>query len=30
VVTLDAKVDEQGLLEAMPVKTFYEQGGYKF
>jgi hypothetical protein len=30
VVTLDAKVDEQGLLESMPVKTFYEQGGYKF
>jgi hypothetical protein len=30
VVTLDAKVDDQGLLESMPVKTFYEQGVYRF
>jgi len=29
VATLDAKVDEQGHLVGMPVKTFYEEGGYK-
>jgi hypothetical protein len=30
VAALDAKVDAQGHLESMPVKTFFEQGGYKF
>jgi hypothetical protein len=30
VVTLDAKVDDHGHLESIPVKTFYQQGGYKF
>jgi hypothetical protein len=30
VATLDAKVDTQGLLEAVPVKLFLQQGGYKF
>jgi hypothetical protein len=30
VVTLDAKVDGYGHLESIPVKTFYQQGGYKF
>jgi len=29
VATLDAKVDEKGQLISMPVKTFFEQGGYK-
>jgi hypothetical protein len=30
VVTLDAKVDDQGHLLSMPTVTFYERGGYKF
>jgi hypothetical protein len=30
VATLDAKVDEKGLLESMPVKLFVQEGGYKF
>jgi hypothetical protein len=30
VASLDAKVDEQGRLVGMPVKTFFDQGGYKF
>lgn len=30
VAALDAKVDAQGHLEGMPVKTFFETGGYKF
>lgn len=30
VATLDAKVDEKGLLESVPVKLFVQQGGYKF
>ena len=30
VATLDAKVDDQGLLESVPVKLFLQQGGYKF
>ena len=30
VATLDAKVDEKGLLESVPVKLFLQQGGYKF
>jgi hypothetical protein len=30
VAALDAKVDGQGHLLAMPVKTCFEQGGYKF
>ena len=30
VVTLVAKVDEKGHLLEMPVKTFYQEGGYKF
>ena len=29
VATLDAKVDEKGRLEAMPVKLFVEEGGFK-
>jgi len=29
VATLEAKVDEKGHLVAMPVKTFFEEGGYK-
>jgi hypothetical protein len=29
VATLDAKVDAQGHLVGMPVKTFFELGGYK-
>ena len=29
VATLDAKVDAQGRLVGMPVKTFFEEGGYK-
>jgi hypothetical protein len=29
VATLDAKVDATGQLESMPVKTFFDQGGYK-
>ena len=29
VATLDAKVDDQGRLEAVPVKFFVEQGGFK-
>jgi len=29
VATLDAKLDEKGQLIAMPIKTFFEQGGYK-
>ena len=28
--TLDAKVDAQGHLEAVPVKLFLQEGGYKF
>src|SRR5256884_3434344 len=27
--TLDAKVDEKGRLEAVPVKLFVEEGGFK-
>jgi len=30
VATLDAKVDEKGMLESMPVKLFVQEGGYKF
>jgi len=30
VATLDAKVDEKGHLEAVPVKLFVQEGGYKF
>jgi hypothetical protein len=30
VATLDAKVDAQGHLEAVPVKLFLQEGGYKF
>ncbi|HXY26111.1 MAG TPA: hypothetical protein VEI73_15770 [Candidatus Acidoferrum sp.] len=30
VATLDAKLDEKGHLEAVPVKLFLQQGGYKF
>jgi hypothetical protein len=30
VATLLAKVDEKGHLLEMPVKTFYQEGGYKF
>jgi hypothetical protein len=30
VATLDAKVDTQGHLESIPVKTFFQEGGYKF
>jgi hypothetical protein len=29
VATLDAKLDDKGQLISMPVKTFFEQGGYK-
>jgi hypothetical protein len=30
VAELDAKVDDQGHLESVPVKLFLDQGGYKF
>jgi hypothetical protein len=30
VATLEAKVDEKGHLEAVPVKLFVQEGGYKF
>jgi hypothetical protein len=30
VASLDAKANEKGLLESVPVKLFLEQGGYKF
>ena len=30
VATLDAKVDEKGQLESVPVKLFVEEGGFKF
>jgi len=30
VATLDAKVDEKGLLESVPVKLFVQEGGFKF
>jgi hypothetical protein len=30
VATLDAKSDDQGHLESVPVKLFVEEGGYKF
>jgi hypothetical protein len=30
VATLDAKVDEQGMLGSIPVKLFVQEGGYKF
>ena len=30
VATLDAKVDEKGMLESVPVKLFVEEGGFKF
>ena len=30
VATLDAKVDAKGHLEAVPVKLFLQEGGYKF
>jgi hypothetical protein len=30
IATLDAKVDEKGLLVSVPVKLFIQQGGYKF
>jgi hypothetical protein len=30
VATLDAKVDEKGRLESVPVKLFVQEGGYKF
>jgi len=29
VATLDAKVDDKGQLISMPVKTFFQEGGYK-
>jgi len=30
IATLDSKVDAQGHLESIPVKTFFQEGGYKF
>ena len=30
VATLDAKLSEKGHLESVPVKLFFDQGGYKF
>jgi hypothetical protein len=30
VATLDAKVDEEGRLEAVPVKLFLQEGGFQF
>ena len=30
VAALEAQVDTKGQLQSMPVKTFFEQGGYKF
>jgi hypothetical protein len=30
VATLDAKVNEKGQLESVPVKLFVQQGGYRF
>ena len=30
VATLDAKVNEKGLLESVPVQLFVQEGGYKF
>lgn len=30
VATLDAKVDEKGRLESVPVKLFVQEGGFKF
>src|SRR5256884_4070063 len=30
VARLDAKVNEKGLLESVPVQLFVQQGGYKF
>src|SRR5215469_2721583 len=30
VATLDAKVDEKGLLESIPVKLFVQEGGFRF
>src|ERR1700687_6068798 len=30
VATLDAAVDEQGRLQTVPVKLFFQEGGYKF
>ena len=30
VASLDAKVNEKGFLESVPVKLFLQQGGYKF
>ena len=30
VATLDAKVDEKGRLESIPVKMFVQEGGFKF
>jgi len=30
VAALDAQLDEQGHLQSIPVKTFFQQGGYKF
>ena len=30
VATLDAKVDEKGLLESVPVKLFVQEGGFPF
>jgi hypothetical protein len=30
VATLDAKVDEKGQLESVPVKLFVQEGGFKF
>jgi hypothetical protein len=30
VAALDAKTDERGELQSMPVVTFFDRGGYKF
>jgi hypothetical protein len=30
VAALDAQLDEQGHLQSIPVKTFFQQGGYSF
>ena len=30
VATLEAKADDQGHLESVPVKLFVQEGGYKF
>jgi hypothetical protein len=30
VATLEAKLDDEGHLESVPIKLFLDQGGYKF